>query len=45
MANVETNEAIMPIRYLFRRRLRDSGGAGRFRGGTGVLPMLGSSRG
>jgi len=35
MANVETNEAVMPIRYLFRRRLRDSGGAGRFRGGTG----------
>ena len=35
MANVETNEATMPIRYLFRRRLRDSGGAGRFRGGTG----------
>jgi N-methylhydantoinase B len=35
MANVETNEAMMPIRYLFRRRLRDSGGAGRFRGGTG----------
>jgi N-methylhydantoinase B len=35
MANVETNEATMPIRYLFRRRLRDSGGPGRFRGGTG----------
>src|SRR5262249_10613961 len=35
MANVETNEAVMPIRYLFRRRMRDSGGAGRFRGGTG----------
>lgn len=35
MANVESNEAAMPIRYLFRRRLRDSGGAGRFRGGTG----------
>ena len=35
MANVETNEAMMPIRYLFRRRLRDSGGAGCFRGGTG----------
>jgi N-methylhydantoinase B len=35
MANVETNEATLPILYLFRRRLRDSGGAGRFRGGTG----------
>lgn len=35
MANVETMEAGFPIRYLFRRRLRDSGGVGRFRGGTG----------
>jgi N-methylhydantoinase B len=35
MANVETNEAMYPIRYLFRRRRRDSGGAGEFRGGTG----------
>jgi N-methylhydantoinase B len=35
MANVETNEAMYPIRYLFRRRMRDSGGAGEFRGGTG----------
>jgi N-methylhydantoinase B len=35
MANVETNEAIFPIRYLFRRRACDSGGAGEFRGGTG----------
>ena len=35
MANVETNEAMYPIRYLFRRRMPDSGGAGEFRGGTG----------
>jgi N-methylhydantoinase B len=35
IANVETNEAMYPIRYLFRRRMRDSGGAGRYRGGTG----------
>jgi N-methylhydantoinase B len=35
MANIETNEALYPIRYLFRRRMRDSGGAGEFRGGTG----------
>jgi N-methylhydantoinase B len=35
MANVETNEAMFPIRYLFRQRARDSGGAGEFRGGTG----------
>jgi len=35
MANVETVEAMFPIRYLFRRRLQDSGGGGKFRGGTG----------
>lgn len=35
MANVEANEAMYPIRYLFRRRMQDSGGAGEFRGGTG----------
>jgi N-methylhydantoinase B len=35
MANVETIEAQFPIRYLFRRKLIDSGGAGRFRGGLG----------
>ncbi len=36
MANVETVENTFPIRYLFRRRLMDSGGAGRFRGGVGM---------
>jgi len=35
MANVETIEAQFPIRYLFRRRLKDSGGAGKHRGGVG----------
>jgi len=35
MANVETVEAMFPIRYLSRKRLRDSGGPGEFRGGTG----------
>jgi len=35
MANVETVEGAFPIRYLFRRRATDSGGPGRFRGGTG----------
>jgi N-methylhydantoinase B len=35
MANVETIEAQFPIRYLFRRKLRDSGGPGKFRGGAG----------
>jgi N-methylhydantoinase B len=35
MANVETVEASFPIRYLFRKRMADSGGPGRWRGGTG----------
>ena len=35
MANVETIEATFPIRYLFRRRLQDSGGPGFYRGGAG----------
>jgi N-methylhydantoinase B len=35
MANVETIEATFPIRYLFRRRLVDSGGPGEYRGGCG----------
>ncbi len=35
MANVETIEAQFPIRYLFRRKLINSGGPGRFRGGLG----------
>jgi len=36
MANVETVEASFPVRYLFRRRRANSGGAGKFRGGTGM---------
>ncbi|NKB36813.1 MAG: hydantoinase B/oxoprolinase family protein [Gammaproteobacteria bacterium] len=36
MANVETIEYSFPIRYLFRRRLADSGGAGLYRGGDGM---------
>ncbi len=35
MANVETIEAQFPIRYLFRRKLTDSGGPGQYRGGAG----------
>jgi N-methylhydantoinase B len=35
MANVETIEGQFPIRYLFRRRLTDSAGPGKFRGGAG----------
>lgn len=36
MANVETVENTFPIRYLFRRRMTDSGGPGKYRGGTGM---------
>ena len=35
MANVETIEGTFPIRYLFRRRLKDFGGPGRYCGGAG----------
>ena len=36
MANVETTESHFPVRYLFRRATSDSGGPGKYRGGTGL---------
>jgi N-methylhydantoinase B len=36
MANVETTESHFPVRYLFRRATSDSGGPGRYRGGTSL---------
>ena len=36
MANVEMLENFFPLRYLFRRRVMDSGGPGKHRGGTGM---------
>jgi N-methylhydantoinase B len=36
MANVENLESTFPLRYLFRRRMIDSGGPGTYRGGTGM---------
>lgn len=36
IANVETYENLMPILYLFRRQMADSGGPGTFRGGATV---------
>ena len=36
MVNVETMEWTFPVRYLFRRRLKDSGGPGTYRGGAGA---------
>jgi N-methylhydantoinase B len=40
LANVEVNESYLPIRYLARRELADSGGAGAFRGGVGTVQLL-----
>ena len=40
IANVEVNESYLPIRYLARRELADSGGAGAFRGGAGTVHVL-----
>ena len=34
LGNIESAEWKFPIRYLYRRRMMDSGGAGRFRGGS-----------
>jgi N-methylhydantoinase B len=39
-ANVEVNESYLPVRYLLRQELADSGGPGRFRGGVGALHVL-----
>ena len=36
IANVETNEYIYPLLYLYRRQAKDSGGPGKFRGGVGT---------
>jgi N-methylhydantoinase B len=40
IANVEVNESYLPIRYLLRRELADSGGPGAFRGGVGTVQVL-----
>jgi N-methylhydantoinase B len=40
MANVENLEAQLPLRYLFRRRMKDSSGPGMFRGGSGMEMAL-----
>jgi N-methylhydantoinase B len=40
VANVEVNESYLPIRYLRRRELVDSGGPGAYRGGVGTFQLL-----
>lgn len=43
IANVEVNESYLPVRYLARRELVDSGGPGAFRGGVGTVQVLAPS--
>jgi N-methylhydantoinase B len=43
MSNVEGQELKLPIRYLFRQRLPDSGGPGRYRGGQTVVSAMTST--
>lgn len=40
MSNVESQEWKFPFLYLFRRRLADSGGPGRYRGGLTILVAM-----
>ncbi|TFB75011.1 hydantoinase B/oxoprolinase family protein [Cryobacterium glaciale] len=40
MSNVESQELKFPFLYLFRKRLVDSGGPGRFRGGMTILAAM-----
>ncbi len=44
IANVEVNESYLPVRYLLRRELADSGGAGRWRGGVGTVQLIAPHR-
>lgn len=37
VANVEVNESYLPLRYLLRAELPDSGGPGTYRGGNGAV--------
>jgi N-methylhydantoinase B len=40
VANVEVNESYLPLRYLLRAELPDSGGPGMFRGGVGGVILI-----
>jgi N-methylhydantoinase B len=40
VANVEVNESYLPLRYLLRGELPDSGGPGTFRGGVGGVILI-----
>jgi len=40
LVNVETNEMLYPFLYLWRKEVPDSGGAGKFRGGLGLMDAI-----
>jgi len=40
IANIETNEMLYPILFLWRKEIPDSGGAGKLRGGVGIGDAL-----
>lgn len=40
IANVETNELLYPLMYLWRKEVADSSGAGEFRGGAGMSEAI-----
>ncbi len=40
VANVESNEMLYPMLFLWRSEMIDSGGPGRFRGGAGLIDAL-----
>jgi N-methylhydantoinase B len=40
IANVEVSESYLPIRYIYRRELVDSAGAGTWRGGVGSAQLI-----
>lgn len=44
ISNVEVSESYLPLRYLSRRELINSGGAGRWRGGVGTMQFIAPHR-
>ena len=40
IANIETNEQLFPLLYLYRKEITDGGGVGKFRGGVGHKQAL-----
>jgi N-methylhydantoinase B len=40
IVNIETDELVFPVLYLYRKEIRDGGGPGKFRGGCGIATGL-----